>query len=147
MEKLKLNDIHPFVRKVGTAFGLMQSATMKAYDHRLIFFSDGGRLWLGGKEYILSAWDVAIVAPGTGYRVVLEKNQKITVINFDLTHDSCIFADRVLVDTADRFNADKITRPNVCAGLVSQGGYLVKRANKTVFNLCEKMSRLYFDAA
>ena len=146
MENLRINDIHPFVRKVGTAFGLTQSSTMKSYDHRLIFFSDGGKLWLGGKEHTLCAWDVAIVAPGTGYRVVLEKNQKITVVNFDLTTENRLFEDRVLTDIADEFDCEKNIIRNAVAEFMPGCGYLIRRANKTVFKLCEKMAQLYFDA-
>ncbi len=145
MECLKLSDIRPFVRKVGIAFGLKHSRSMKAYDYRLIFFSEGGNVWLGGVPYALKAWDVAFISPGTTYRIVTDKKQKITVINFDLTCANRAFSDKVLFAGADVFDAQMITEPHIVADFVPDCGYFIKRADESVFKLCAKMSRVYFD--
>ena len=91
----------PFVRCVGFGTAVFQRIRKKAYDYRMICILCGdGIVEIDSRQYKTSKNQIYIINPGTEYRVCSEKNQKITVINFDTTYKFSHIKDPVLsVDT------------------------------------------------
>ena len=62
--KLKLSDIHPFVRRTGVAFDMVQERFLKSYDHRLFIpLTDGGSLEVADDYYVMSSTKAYLISP------------------------------------------------------------------------------------
>ena len=124
--KLKLSDIHPFVRRTGIAFDMVQERFLKSYDHRLLIpLKNGGSVEVAGDYYALSAAKAYLIPPDTEYRVKLDAGQKMIVVNFDWTMNNDTHYDISLSHFTEVFNKAQITEMVDWSDLFGEGKYLV----------------------
>lgn len=124
--KLDLLMIHPFIRRTGIAFDMVQERFLKSYDHRLLIpLKSGGSLEVKDHYHILSVNQVYIVPPDTEYRVKLEPGQKLLVVNFDWTMNHVSHYDMALSCFAEEFDKQWITEKVDWSELFGDREYLV----------------------
>ena len=132
--KLKLSDIHPFVRRTGIAFDMVQERFLKSYDHRLFIpLTDGGSLEVADDYYVMSSTKAYLISPDVKYRVKLDPKQEMIVVNFDWTMNNNSHYDISLSHFTEVFNESQITEKVDWSDIFERGDYLV--LNMTASNL------------
>ncbi|MEE1238606.1 MAG: AraC family transcriptional regulator [Acutalibacteraceae bacterium] len=132
--KLKLSDIHPFVRRAGVAFDMVQERFLKSYDHRLFIpLTDGGFLEVADDYYVMSPTKAYLISPDVKYRVKLAPKQEMIVVNFDWTMNNNSHYDISLSNFTEVYNESQITEKVDWSDIFERGDYLV--LNMTADNL------------
>lgn len=122
--KLQIADIHPYVRHVGIANGLVQKQTVRAYDHRLmVALQSGGTVEINHVSYTIKTADVYLVEPNVPFRVALEKEQKLVVIAFDWTMQFVGQYNMVLSVAEKNYNPMLITQKVDLSDVFPNGNY------------------------
>lgn len=132
--KLSISEIHPFVRRAGIAFDMVQERFLKSYDHRLLIpLKSGGSLEVAGDHYALSAAKAYLIAPDVEYRVKLDPKQEMIVVNFDWTMNNISYDGISLSHFVEVFNKNQITEKVDWSSVFPEGDHLV--FNMTPANL------------
>lgn len=135
---------HPFVRCVGAASALSQLTAHKAYDYRMIAVVKGsGFLETDCGRQEIENGNVFIISPGTAYRLVTDKEQRIIVINFDMTHSHCHISTPVISVFSELFDESKIIEKNCPVSFFDKNVFLIKNASSECIRLCEAVLEAY----
>jgi AraC-like DNA-binding protein len=89
-DKMHFGEIQPFVRysHVFSIDDVEQFADVRAYDHRLVYFSSGrGEIIIDGRRWPISAGCLMLWQPGLSYSYLPDPGQSLTLygVNFDYT--------------------------------------------------------------
>ena len=143
--KLKLSDIHPFVRRTGIAFDMVQERFLKSYDHRLLIpLTNGGSLEVADDHYIMSSSKAYIIPPDVKYRVKLDPKQEMIVVNFDWTMDNNSYYDISLSNYTEFFNKSQIIQKVDWSECFEKGDYLVFNMSPANMELAQTLVDTYF---
>ncbi len=141
---LNTERFHPFVRCVGATSKIYQQVLHKAYDYRLLAILDGeGTVYIDEKEYISEKGNIYIISPGTGYRVISGKGQRIVVINFDMTCEHCRISSPVISVGAELFDKEKIIERNTLPPVFSEKVFIRKEMSSECMKLCQMLLDAY----
>ena len=143
--KLKLSDIHPFVRRTGIAFDMVQERFLKSYDHRLLIpLTNGGSLEVADDHDIMSSSKAYLIPPDVKYRVKLDPKQEMIVVNFDWTMDNNSHYDICLSHYTEVFNKSQIIQKVDWSECFGQGDYLVLNMSPANMELAQTLVDTYF---
>lgn len=139
LNKLEVSKIHPFVRRVGIAKGLIQE-NVKSYDYRmLLILSDGGEIDIDGNKITPKKSDAFLISPGVMFSVNLLETQKMLVVNFDWDMQYPLYKNYVLTSKAIDFEAAKIINKYDWSDVFSLEEWFFKKTNPTIIEMCHNL--------
>lgn len=95
-KKIKITEIHPFVRCGVFADHLVHTDYVSPLEHRVFYIEQGGAdFWVKDKHYKLQKNDVFYVSVGTPYKMEAFKESAIFVLYFDMTMKNSNFKERI----------------------------------------------------
>lgn len=140
----KYDSFHPFVRCVGAASHLSQLVPHKAYDFRMIAVVKGnGFIETDDGRKNIESGNVFVISPSTSYRLVTDKDQRIIVINFDMTHSMCHIDSPVISVYAENFDESKIIEMGKSKNFFGESFFVKDKASAESLRICETILDVY----
>ena len=122
---LRFEQLNPFVRCAGSIRGLIQRNSRSAYDQRLIYITEGdGSIDVGPEKFKTKKYDCILICPGITYKVESGNNQRMIVINFDLTQDNAAKENPVMSDCIFNYIGHDIIDRYCLPGAHNEKGYI-----------------------
>ena len=145
-EILTYEKFHPFVRCVGTVTHLCQKTRHCAFDYRIIVINDGnGKLEINNDILSTKKGELYLIPPAMPYRVLSEKNQNITVINFDMTYSHCDVSVQVISVPEYNFEKDRVIEEFDLSLFFVKNGYIKKVLSGESINICTDILNTYIN--
>ena len=110
---MKTSDINPHIRYAATHYTFLdKNFDSICYDCRFFFVEEGtGTITANGQSYSFLANTAIFLPPGTKYHLYLNKSSHkfiMTVVNFDLINDYCLFSTSLGTASEQNFSPEKL---------------------------------------